>query len=731
VSGPTTCTSKLHATDTLGYIHRLFEPGDWIDLQFIHQTEMRPGTNNKLTDDNFMLVENVTEETIQHIRISQDKGWNSYIAMNAFTPGLQRRRKVDVQEVRNVYIEFDENSQAGLDAIFSDVNSDIIPPPTFTLRSSQGKAYVIWKVRDFTIAQQEAVNSALQKRYGSDPQSVDVVRILRLPGTRNLKYDPPQVVTIVDEDEESFVRWSPEDFKIEYTVKKSVKHAAAPDKQRIRLAFYEQACQDAEVDPGTCTEKDGSYRYEVECPNFEEHSDKTKSGASVMIYPSGKISFSCWHAHCKHLDWTTFYRPWVEEKAKEAGFEGFLKFGEAAEVESSVPLIDCVRAGALAAKDASAAVLATAPASKRLTIQTASKVVTKKVQWLWKHRVPLGKLTLFVGVPGSGKSLCAGDVAARLSTGADWFDAENTFKPSETLMLVGEDDVDDTTTPRLEAAGADLSKIHFVKSVITDEGKSDTPEDREIQFDKDLVQIEDHLKANPNIRLIIVDPVSNYMGAAKMNAEQEVRAVLIPLKNLAERRGVSIIAVMHLNKKSDTSAINRVGGAMAFVGVARAAYLFQASDHELEEGAVNRLQQHFMVLLKCNITKKVDGLVYEIPAKPVTVEGSDEWMPIIRFIGTTTTNAEGLLQQKSESRGRPTETLTTAKAWLREFLMGGPKPSGEIIKAGKELQNLSARTIERAKISLNVISGKDGKTWLWSLPKQHDAINLDLQPEGS
>jgi putative DNA primase/helicase len=370
---------------------------------------------------------------------------------------------------------------------------------------------------------------------------------------------------------------------------------------------------------------------------------------------------------------------------------------------------------------------ATAPASKRLSVQTASTVVTKKVQWLWKHRVPLGKLTLFVGVPGSGKSLCAGDVAARLSTGANWFDADNTFKPSETLMLVGEDDVDDTTTPRLQAAGADLDKIHFVKSVITDEGKGETPEEREIQFDTDLAQIEEHLKSNPNIRLIVVDPVSNYMGSAKMNAEQEVRAVLIPLKNLAERMGVSIIAVMHLNKKSDTGAINRVGGAMAFVGVARAAYLFQASDEELEEGAVNRLQQHFMVLLKCNITKKVDGLVYEIPAKPVSVEGSDEYMPIIKFIGTTTTNAEGLLQQKSETRGRPSEGISVAKAWLREYLKDGPKPSAEVIKSAKELQNLSSRTVERAKSEIGVVSEKPGKTWLWSLPHQPDAIDLNAR----
>jgi putative DNA primase/helicase len=370
--------------------------------------------------------------------------------------------------------------------------------------------------------------------------------------------------------------------------------------------------------------------------------------------------------------------------------------------------------------EAPKAVTATnATTGKRLNVQTGSNVTTRKIKWLWKHRVPLGKLTLFVGVPGSGKSLAAGDVAARLSTGKNWFDANNTFLPSDTLMLCGEDDIEDTTIPRLQAAGADLTKIHFLKSVITDEGKGETPEERELQFDKDLKQIEEFLHNSPDVRLIVVDPVSNYMGAAKMNAEQEVRSVLIPLKNLAEKMDVAIIGVMHLNKKVETNAINRVGGAMAFVGVARSAYLFQASE---EEG--NITQQHFMVLLKCNITKKVDGLVYEIPARTVMIEGSEEWMPYINFIATTTKNAEGVLQPKTEIPGRPPESLTVAKSWLKEFLSDGPKPSAEVFKAGKELKDLKPRTIERAKAEVGVVSAKDGKAWCWSLPAPETVVVL-------
>ncbi len=41
-------------------------------------------------------------------------------------------------------------------------------------------------------------------------------------------------------------------------------------------------------------------------------------------------------------------------------------------------------------------------------------------EWLWPRRIPHAQLTLLVGDPGTGKSLLAADLAARISTGAPW-----------------------------------------------------------------------------------------------------------------------------------------------------------------------------------------------------------------------------------------------------------------------------------------------------------------------
>ena len=45
------------------------------------------------------------------------------------------------------------------------------------------------------------------------------------------------------------------------------------------------------------------------------------------------------------------------------------------------------------------------------------------VEWLWPDQIPIGKVTLLVGDPGSGKSLVALDIAARVSRAAPWPDA--------------------------------------------------------------------------------------------------------------------------------------------------------------------------------------------------------------------------------------------------------------------------------------------------------------------
>ena len=335
--------------------------------------------------------------------------------------------------------------------------------------------------------------------------------------------------------------------------------------------------------------------------------------------------------------------------------------------------------------------------------ELASDIKPKRIQWLWPSRIPLGKLTIFSGNPDQGKSIVTLDVATRLTTGRDWPDSPNTNAPCEVLLIAGEDDPQDTIMPRLMAAGADLTKVHIVKNLTSFNPKTgDVEREREISLDKDMAALERSWIENPNIRLVVVDPVSNNLGSAGINKEQESRQlVLIPLKDLAARRSVAVLAVMHLNKNAEASGMHRVGGAMAFVGVARAVWLF-APDPETPE-------QHLMLRLKNNLSVIQSGLTYFIRPVPVQIEDSQENLPAIEWSGDTDVTADAAL---SEKPGRPPDAFERCKEWLEGYLSKGRKPSAEVEQAAEDA-GIAAGTLKKAKQALGVQSRKVGDAWYY------------------
>jgi putative DNA primase/helicase len=351
----------------------------------------------------------------------------------------------------------------------------------------------------------------------------------------------------------------------------------------------------------------------------------------------------------------------------------------------------------------------------------------KRIKWLWQDRIPLGKITLFAGNPDNGKSLAVNSIAAICTTGRDFPDSPNTVPPSDVLMMLGEDDLEDTAIPRLVAAGADMHKIHFLESV-----KRPNADDTELRLDIDLPVIETQLNKHPNIRVIVIDPISNYLGGVSMVAEQDVRSVLIPLKKLAERHSVALIFVMHLNKKSELDAISRVGGAMAFIGVARCSWLF-ARDEPNEDGSIS--DRFTMSRIKNNLAAATHGgLAFQIKTKEIPMpDAGVSWEPYIEWGGVVHKSANDALgTNRSEGRPKGTDSkLQTAIGFVQEILATGPRDSKEVLRDAKEMHGLSLATLRRAYDQLHAVTtrgkGEDaGKYWV-ELPK--DSASGDSEPD--
>ena len=94
-----------------------------------------------------------------------------------------------------------------------------------------------------------------------------------------------------------------------------------------------------------------------------------------------------------------------------------------------------------------------------------SDVKPEKITWLWPGSIAIGKLTVIAGDPGLGKSMLSVDLASRVSNGGRW-PVDNTPCPKgDTILLSAEDDPGDTIRPRVDAAGADPDRVHFIKSI--------------------------------------------------------------------------------------------------------------------------------------------------------------------------------------------------------------------------------------------------------------------------
>jgi putative DNA primase/helicase len=333
-------------------------------------------------------------------------------------------------------------------------------------------------------------------------------------------------------------------------------------------------------------------------------------------------------------------------------------------------------------------------------------VKAERVKWLWPSRVALGKLTVIAGDPGLGKSFLTLDMAARVSTASPWpGESDNHAEPGGVVLLSAEDDPADTIRPRLDAAHADVRRIALLQA-IQHSSANGIQQSRAFNLGKDLDALEQAMASVAPCRLVVVDPISAYLGKADSYRDAEVRAVLAPLSDLAARRGVAVVVVTHL-RKGDGAAIYRTMGSVGIVAAARAAYVV-ARDPQDESGA-----RCLVLPVKSNLSRDRDGLAYRLESDGgETPHVSWEEEPV-RIL------ADDVLSVPARPRGPAPEGKDAAAEWLLVELADGPCPSQSLFMAAHE-EGISKRTLQRAKSALGIHARKTGFDghWIWELPEE-------------
>lgn len=276
--------------------------------------------------------------------------------------------------------------------------------------------------------------------------------------------------------------------------------------------------------------------------------------------------------------------------------------------------------------------------------------------------------------------------------GALWPCGEGRAPQGSVLILSAED-------ARLHAAEADLGRVHIIKAVM------DGDERRGFNLQRDLALLEAECKRIGDVLLIIIDPVSSYLGKTDSHKNAEVRGVLEPIGEFAERMNVGVLSITHFSKSgsgSATKALHRFIGSIAFVGAPRIAMAVIEEDGR-------RLLLH----AKNNLAPAPLGLAYKIQE---TLVGA-------RAIVSSRIMWEGehvdisVDEAMQQDRGWKSPLKDKAEEFLKDLLANGPRKQADIDEAAEESFH-APRTIRRAAETLGVIKKKDGMTggWLWRLP---------------
>ncbi len=345
-------------------------------------------------------------------------------------------------------------------------------------------------------------------------------------------------------------------------------------------------------------------------------------------------------------------------------------------------------------------------------------IESKPVSWLWQGRIPRGKLTIVAGNPGLGKSQITASIAAVVTTGGSWPVDRTPCAPGDVLFLTAEDDAADTLRPRLEAAEADLTRVHVIEGVIVGYTGEGTRQNRVFSLQRDVPSLSAKLAELRSVAAVFVDPISAYLGDTDSHKNAEVRSLLTPLSELAAQHGTAIVGFSHLSKAGGVEAMMRVSGSLAFVAAARAAYLVAADP--------NDKARRFFLPMKNNLAADIGGLAYHIEAASVESKaGPLETSRVMWEAAPVTITADEVMQSGTPER---TSALREATEWLEGAVAGGPRPANEVFRLA-EAAGIKPKTLRRAREELGIAPHKAGMTgpWIWSLPPKMPKTAEDAQ----
>lgn len=344
--------------------------------------------------------------------------------------------------------------------------------------------------------------------------------------------------------------------------------------------------------------------------------------------------------------------------------------------------------------------------NNELIFLKSSEIISKPIDWLWKDKIAKGKVTLIAGDPGLGKSQTTIFIASIVSTGGV-FPGGSECEKGRVLFFSAEDDPEDTINPRLEAVKADRENI-FIFSTVKKDGK-----EKSFDLSKDMDLLTKTVEEAKDISLIIVDPITAFLGETDSHVNAEVRALLSMLSKLAAKHGIAIIVVTHLNKSSGGSPLNKITGSLAFVAAARAAYMVIKDE--------NDESRRLFLPVKNNLAEDKGGFAFKVEG--VKLEGGIFTSKVAwETEGVSMSAIDAMKEQKGD--GVDDKAIKKLEGILRQHPEG--LSTNDYVREAMRI-GISRRTVYRAEKDMfieRVGTGK-GHEKKWKLVFDEDGMISD------
>ena len=357
--------------------------------------------------------------------------------------------------------------------------------------------------------------------------------------------------------------------------------------------------------------------------------------------------------------------------------------------------------------------------SKRLDWQSASDVASVPKKWIYPDWLLEGELTVLAGSPNSGKTTLACALAGL--TMGDSCSLHRDLTPSgsgHVIIINREDDRAKSLKARLEAAGADLDRVHFIGDKVAsgDDSTFSFSSDRDMNRLMGLSE-----RFGNNVGLLIVDPIY-FAVDGDPGSNHKAREAYERLAALSKRLSCAILGVAHTARNTQgKDPLGWIAGPPALREVPRAIMLLS----KISNGPTVTGGTHVLVHAKNSEGKMDDGFEYRIA--PVEISGQNGTTETPKFVVTCQLfgSVDDILNLADCGvTAKKLSKLDGAVKFLRTVLNDGPRPWIEIEKLAHEV-DVKNGTLINAKTLLKIDTEKrkgDGRS-VWRLPDSEDTSN--------